>query len=141
MKIVAIICNIILFGFICFVLATEGPPRGTAYIVFTLWSILTLILSLVLISRTGAGKGLPGILIKRKVPGEQRKIEDLISIDDIKIIVVIVFNMVFFGFVCWAIVDQYPHPKESGVIIMAVLMLVTPVLNLVTIFKKGTKNI
>jgi hypothetical protein len=44
---------------------------------------------------------------------------------------------VFFGFVCWALIDQYPHPKESGVIAMAVLMVMTPILNLVVLLHSG----
>jgi hypothetical protein len=50
--------------------------------------------------------------------------------------VAIIFNIVFFGFVCWALIDQYPHPKESGVIAMAVLMVLTPILNLVVLLSK-----
>ena len=141
MKIVSIICNIVLFGFICFVLATEGPPDETAYIIFTLWSMLTLILSVVLISRTGAANGLSGILIKRKATAEQNKTENTAYLNNMMSIVVFAFNVVFFGFVCWAIIDQYPHPKESGVVFMAILMVLTPVLNLVTILRKGTRNI
>ena len=77
MKIVAVICNIVLFGFTCLVLVVDGLPKGTSYIVFTLWSLLTLILSSVVISRSGASDGWLGLHMKRKPLEEQRKIDDL----------------------------------------------------------------
>jgi hypothetical protein len=51
-------------------------------------------------------------------------------------IVAVICSIVFFGFVCWALVDQYPHPKEGGVIAMVVLMVLTPILNLVVLLPK-----
>jgi hypothetical protein len=82
MKIVAIIFNIVLFVFTCFVLVTEGPPKGASYIVFTLWSLLTLILSSVVISRIGTSEGWLGLHMKRKALEEQRKIDDLAEKQD-----------------------------------------------------------
>jgi hypothetical protein len=90
MKIVAVICNIVLFVFHCFVLSTDGFPKEVSYIIFNLWSLLTMIISVVVILRFGTS--------------------------NIMRIVAIICNIVFFGFVCWALIDQYPHPKESGVI-------------------------
>jgi uncharacterized protein YhhL (DUF1145 family) len=43
-------------------------------------------------------------------------------------------NIVFFGFVCWALVDQYPHPEEDGVLTFTVLIVLTPILSLVVLF-------
>jgi hypothetical protein len=51
-------------------------------------------------------------------------------------IVAIIFNFIFLGFVCWALIDQYPHPKEGGVIAMSVLMVLTPILNLAVLLIK-----
>jgi hypothetical protein len=48
-------------------------------------------------------------------------------------VIAITFNIVFFGFVCRAIIDQYPHPKEEGIIAFTILMVLTPVLNLVVL--------
>ena len=56
MKIVAVILNIVLFGFTCLVLVTDGPPQEASYIVFTVWWLMTLILSAVVISRSGASR-------------------------------------------------------------------------------------
>jgi hypothetical protein len=55
-------------------------------------------------------------------------------------IVAIICNIVFFGFVCWALVDQYPHPEEDGVIAFAVLMVLTPILSLVVLFRSGVSD-
>jgi hypothetical protein len=114
MKIAAVICNIVLVVFHCFVLLTDGFPRETSYIIFNLWALLTMILSVMVILRFGTS--------------------------NIMGIVAIIFNIVFFGFVCWALVDQYPHPKEGGVIAMAILMVLTPILNLVVLLQKRFMN-
>jgi hypothetical protein len=53
-------------------------------------------------------------------------------------IVAIICNIVFFGFVCWALVDQYPHPEEDRVIAFTVLMMLTPILSLAVLFRSGT---
>jgi hypothetical protein len=55
MKIVAIICNIVLSAFTCFILASEGPPKEPVYIVFSVLMVLIPILSAVVIFRSGAG--------------------------------------------------------------------------------------
>jgi uncharacterized membrane protein len=116
MKIAAIICNIVLFVFHCFVLLTDGFPREAGYIVFTLWSFFTMILSAVLIWRMRTNSSSPGQKMR---------------------IVAIICNIIFLGFVCWALVDQYPHPKEGGLIAMVVLMFLTPILNVVVLLRNG----
>ena len=77
MKIVALICNIVLFGFTCLVLVTDGPPKEAGYIIVTLLSVLTPILSLVVLFRIGASDGWLGVPMKRKAQEEQRKIDEL----------------------------------------------------------------
>lgn len=113
MKIAAVICNIILFGFICLVLVSEGPSKEAIYTVFTIWWLLTLIISAVVISRSGAS----------------RIIRD----------VAIICNIVFLGFIGWALVDQYPHPNEPGFIPFVILMVLTPILNLVVLFLRTAR--
>jgi hypothetical protein len=55
-------------------------------------------------------------------------------------IVAIICNIVLLGFVCWALVDQYLHPKEDGVVAFAVLMGSTPILSLVALLRDGSSN-
>jgi hypothetical protein len=136
MKIVAVICNIVLFGFTGLVLVGDDPPQETSYVVFTLWTLVTLILSSVMIYHSGARDGWLGM--KRKALEEQKKSGDLSSIITIMRIVTIICNLVFFGFICWAFVYQYPHPDEEGIITYTVLMVLTPILNLVVLFRSGT---
>jgi len=52
--------------------------------------------------------------------------------------VVCICNIVSFGFACWAIIDQYPHPDESGVIALEVLMVLTPILSVVALFRQAS---
>lgn len=108
MKIAAIICNIVLFGFTCLVLVTDGPPRGGGYVVLTLLALLVPILSSVVLLR--------------------------FSKNAIMRTVAIICNVIFLGFVCWAIVSQYPHPEEEGVIAFTVIIVLTPILSLAALF-------
>jgi hypothetical protein len=49
--------------------------------------------------------------------------------------VAIICNIVFLAHFCWAFVDQYPHPEEEGFIAFTVLMVLTPILNVVVLFR------
>ena len=119
MKIVAIIFNLAMFLFTCLVLATDGMPKQASYVVFSLWVQLTRIFSPVAISLVGPGAGWIGSM----------KAKDLL------ILGAIVLNVVSLGYVCWAFVDQYPHPDEEGFIEFAVMMVVTPILSLVVLLR------
>ncbi len=112
MKIVAVICNIVLFLFTCVVLVVDGPATEAAYVVFTLWLLLTLIFSAVVISRRTASPVLT--------------------------IAAIVCNVVLLGFTCWAFVDQYPHPDEEGFVAFTVLIFLTPILSLAALLHSGS---
>jgi hypothetical protein len=140
MRIAAIICNLVLFVFACFVLVTDGSPQGAKYIVFALWSQLTRILTPVVISRIGAGNGWLGLPKKSRALGEPTKADDLSSTITILRIVAVIGNVVSFGFVCWAIADQYPHPDEAGVIEFNLLRLLTPILSLVVLLRPKAGN-
>ncbi len=105
MKIITLIFNIVLFVFTCFVLVTDGLPKETSYIIFTLWTFLILILNVVVISRNETSKNI--------------------------LLAAIIGNIILVGLVCWAIADQYPHPMEPGVVEFGVLMVLTPILSLI----------
>jgi hypothetical protein len=111
--IVAVICNVVLFLFTCFVLWTEGPSRGGGYIVLTVLLLLIPILSSAVILRTG--------------PGPRAKT------------VVAIGNVALLGFVIWAVASTYPHPEEPGVIPFTVICVLTPILNLLVILSRGAK--
>jgi hypothetical protein len=52
-------------------------------------------------------------------------------------IVAVICNIVLLAFTCWAFVDQYPHPEEDGLIAFTVLMVLTPILSLAVLFRRG----
>ena len=135
MKILAIICNIILFLFTCLVLVTDGPPTETIYIVFTLWTFLTLILNTVVISRIWVGYDWLGLNKKEKVLKEQKKTNEFSYVGTSLRIVAIFSNIIFLGIHSWAFVDQYPHPEENGFIAFVVLIVLTPILSLVVLIR------
>ena len=109
MRIAAVICNIVMFAFLCLVLRTDGLPTQAAYIVFTLWSLMTLILSAVVLSRRGMSTTMRTLAI--------------------------ICNIVYLAHTCWAFVDQYPHPEEEGFIPFVVMMVLTPILTLLVLFR------
>ena len=76
MRIVAVICNVFLFGFACSLLLKEGVPNGGKFIVFLLL-FLTPVLSLVVLFRTGATGSWLDLYLRRKALEEQRKIDGL----------------------------------------------------------------
>jgi hypothetical protein len=137
MKIVAVILNIVLFAFICLVLVTDGLPTKANYIVFTFWSLMTLILSAVVILRHRASNGRPAFHVKAKTVEEQKKIDAPSATSTTMRTVAIICNIVFLVHFCWAFVDQYPHPEEEGFVVFTVLMVLTPILNLVVLFRSG----
>ena len=119
MKITAIVLNIALFLFTCMVLVTDGPPQEASYIVFAVWSQLTLILTPVAISLLWPGSG----WIRN------------VRTKDLMLFAAIILNIVNLGFVCWALVDQYPHPDEEGFIEYAVLLVLVPIVSLVVLYR------
>src|SRR5512136_2682902 len=99
MKIAAIVCNVILIGFTILVSLTDGLATEAPYIVFGLLLVLIPIANLVVIARRGPK------------------------------IAAIIGNVLLLGFACWAMIDQYPHPKEAGFVEYAVLVILTPILS------------
>jgi hypothetical protein len=142
MKITAIICNIVLFLFICLVLVTDGLPKGAVYIIFTLWSLMKPIFSSLVISRIGASDGRLGFHMKKKRLEEQESMGDRPSKSAVMRIAAIVCNIIFLGHFCWAFVDQYPHPKEDGFVAFMVLMTLAPILSMVALYRgKGGRRL
>ena len=115
---VAVVCNVVLFLFTCFVLWTEGPSKGGGYIVLTVLLLLIPILSSAVILRIGASDRWLGSHGKT---------------------VAAIGNIALLGFVIWAIASAYPHPEEPGVIPFIVICVLTPILNLLVIVRRGAR--
>ena len=140
MKIAAVICNILLFAFTCMVIATDGPATETVYIIFTMWILLTLILNVVVFYRSAMSRGWSGLFNKSTATAETGRGADRSSVDRNLKTAAIICNIVFIAFVCWAYVDQYPHPEEEGFIEYMVMMVLTPILSLVVLFRSGVNE-
>ncbi len=129
MKALAVICNIVLFVFILFVLAVDGAPEELPYIVFTLLALLIPLLTVFAIAWSGTG-GLRRM--DANVPGTQQVVSPR------KVLagrIALISNVVLLGFVFWAFVEQYPHPPEQGLIAFMVLMALTPIISIVVLFR------
>jgi hypothetical protein len=139
-KILSVICNVILFGFTALVTVTDGPPRETAYIVFTLLLFLVPTLKVVVISRIGDSSGWMGLLPKVKAPDEETTTADIPARAGRLNAVAILCNFILLGFGCWTIIEQYPHPGEAGVIEFALFVVLTPVISSLVILLGGSGN-
>ena len=113
MRIVAVICNVVLFVFTCFVILTDGLPREAVYLIFTFLLLLVPILSSVVLSRA-----------RITSEGNDRR-EGRSSVCAVANCGAILCNLVLIGFSCWAIVAAYPHPKEEGAFAAATLAIYT----------------
>jgi hypothetical protein len=137
MRIVAAICNVIWFGFTCLVLVTDGFPKEAGYILVSLLHLLTPLLTLVVIFRSGTSDGWLGLRMKREAFQEQRKIDNPSSMNTTMKIVAIICNIALLGFLCWALVSQPPHPEEEGFVAFVVVSVLTPILSVVVLFRIG----
>lgn len=135
MKIVTVICNIALLGFTSLLLFIVGISKVSDYKVFTLLLLLVPVLNIVLIFVIQFSHSLWTSKMKKKVPEEQRKADELSKIYPFMKIVTLILNLVLLGFVLWFIVSNYPHPGESLVLIYILLAVLTPVLSLTAILK------
>jgi|WetSurMetagenome_2_1015567.scaffolds.fasta_scaffold280697_2 hypothetical protein len=137
MNFLAAIFNVVLFGFTCLVLMTDGISKEVSYILFTLLMLLVPVLNLVWIIR-GANHGWFNFNFKRQASGEQtRKVKNIFSKGVIMNSLVILCNVLIIGFTCLAIVDQYPHPEEDGYIFYISVVFLTPILSSLVIFRNA----
>ena len=113
MKTLTVLCNVGLVAFTCFVLATDGASAEPAYILLTLLLILIPIVNVLVVARRPGGSRRAAVVERAAVVG----------------------NVVLAGFVCWALIDRYPHPHEPGLLEYTVLVLLTPILSAVTLLR------
>jgi len=109
MKTLAVLCNVVLVAFTCFVIATDGAPTRAAYVVLTLVLLMTPLVTVLVLTRSVAG-----------VRGRR---------------VAVAFNVLLLAFVCWALVDQYPHPSEAGFIEYVIAVVLIPLLSVAALLR------
>jgi len=122
------------------VLVTDGLPKEAGYILLSLLHLLTPLLTLVVLFRSGTSDGWLGLLLKRKAIEEQVKVDSPSSMSTAMSIVAIVWNIALLGFLCWALVSQPPHPEEEGFVAFVVISVLTPILSVVAILGSGASD-
>lgn len=141
MNFLAAIFNVSLAGYTCFVLLTEGMPKNVAYFLFTLFLLLVPVLNLCMILIGARSKGWFSFNIGGKESEEEDIPEEKYTSGKILKTTAIISNIVLVGLSCLAFIDQYPHPKEDGLVVFIVLLLFTPVVSLLMILRNGAKII
>ncbi len=113
MKTLAVLCSIASFLFTCMVLVTDGVSGEAAYAVFSVLLLLVPILTVLALAGGGA-------------EDVRRALKPIAAAS----------NIVLLGFIAWAVVDQYPHPREPGYVPYVVLATVTPVLSAFVLLRR-----
>jgi hypothetical protein len=109
MKTLAVLCNVVLFIFTCFVLATDGAPTKAVYVIFSLVLLMTPVITVFVLASRAAGDGARRLAV--------------------------VCNVLLLAFVCWAFVDQYPHPSEPGFMEYVVATVLTPLVSVAALLR------
>jgi len=133
MKLLTVVFNIVLVVFTCLVLITDGLSKEVGYILLTLLLLFVPIFNLIIIFSSRANNDWLDFHLKRKAAEGRIKTDDTSIRRPVLKITAIICNIVLLGFSVWAFASQYPHPKESGFILFAVIVFITPVLSLVTL--------
>jgi hypothetical protein len=136
MKLIVIFCNIFLVVYTCFVLITDGISKEALYIVLTLLLLLVPVFNLAMILYYSTGIGWLDFRLKRKPLDKDARADGLSSKIPTSKIVTIICNIVLLGFSCWVFIDQFPHPKEEGLIFFIVIVFLTPILSSIALFLK-----
>ena len=113
MKLLALFCNIVSFLFTLLVIAGDGPATKTIYIVFMVLLLLIPIFTLLALARPRTFRARATTVLRLAV----------------------LSNLVLLAFVCWALVDQHPHPDEPGFLPYAALMVLTPILSVIVLLR------
>jgi hypothetical protein len=109
MKILAVLCNAICWGFVCMVLTTDGPPQG-GDIYFALLPLVMPAFNVV-------------VLRILRSPGRTVSL------------VAMAGNFLWLAVACWLIIDRYPsHPEEEGLLAYVLFLALTPLLSMVALY-------
>ncbi len=104
MKPLTVLCNAISFASTTLVVTTDGVPRIPVYVVLALLLLLVPLFTVFAVVR--------------------RKTERVAA----------VCNIILLGFVCWAVIEQYPPPEGVGVFAFAAFIALTLTLSAAALF-------
>ena len=110
MKRLSIVLNVGLLAFTLFVMATDGPATKAAYKLFVLLLLGVPVFTTFALARGGGENAARFAAF---------------------------LNVILLGAVFWALVDQYPHPEDPGVVPYAVLLVLTPIVSVVALRRGG----
>jgi len=133
MRGLTVFCNVVLLLFSLFVLATDGLPEQAAYVALTLLLLLVPTFTVFALVRRGAGGSGPLLPGAGETRQSQPATDAVLSGTAVLARAAVVANLVLLAAVCWALVDQYPHPEEEGFVAYAVLTVLTPVLSAIVV--------
>ncbi len=137
MRRLTVVCNVVLLAFTALVVMTDGAPTETPYIAFTLLLLLVPTFTVVAIVRRGAGTawtrvpaaaGAPTVVAGGRLP-EGVLLERAAAIANVVLLVCVVA----------AVVAQYPHPKEEGVVAFVLLCLATPIVSTAALLRRARR--
>lgn len=111
MKIAAVICNVIFWGFFCMVMMTDGPPQGADIS----WAVLPFVMPIF------------NVVILRFLPSPGRAVN----------LAAMIGNIIWLVVAIWVIAARYPsHPEEEGLLAYVALLALTPLLSMVALYPK-----
>ena len=116
---VAITANALLSAFTLLVLVTDGAPTDPVYILYTALVVAIPLLSGYLLVR--------GLARRDRLGAGRRRTAAIVG------------NLVLAGASVWAVVDQYPHPEEEGLVAYLLLLGLTPILNVIAFLFAGRR--
>ncbi len=134
----ALLSNVLFFGFTTFVLLTDGVSREPAYALFTVLLLLIPPVTVFAVTRGGVAAAWSPVRTTRP-PASVPTSAGRPSFGGAAFSrAAAACNLVLAGFVFWAIFDQFPHPDESGLLAYTALAVFTPVLSAIVLLRSGT---
>jgi hypothetical protein len=135
MKTPALLCNLALFALMGGIVATEGIPERPAYAAFTVVMLWAPAFTAFVIMRRLPDRGRPGPAANTGTSAAPSPGGGPDSRGMVMPRIAASTNLVLSGFVCWALVSQYPYPEGRSVIPYAVVALLTPLLSLAVLVR------
>jgi hypothetical protein len=114
MKTLAIIGNVVAFVFTAWVTVTDGFPDRAIYIIFLLGHLVVPAFTVFVLSRERADGG---AITELERPAA-------------------LANLALLAAIAWALVEQYPHPREEGFVWYVSVVILVPILNIVVLLRR-----